>query len=204
MPMIILIFSQLVSTLITLFPIAEFINNIIFGISYLLVSYFLIKIFIKKMGYKLEDFRIPKIKINLLYLIIAVILPLFVILAYFCINGDLSINNLSTLKTLSIITYALFVVGLGAGVVEELVFRGVIMASVEKRWGTLTSILIPSIMFGIIHVVGVKLGIIDFLCLFFAGTLVGIMFSLITYFSKSVWNSAVVHGIWKCVLLAVY
>lgn len=34
-----------------------------------------------------------------------------------------------------------------------------------------------------------------------AGTMVGVMFSLITFATKSIWNSAIVHAIWNIIII---
>lgn len=57
------------------------------------------------------------------------------------------------------------------------------------------AIFLPSIVFGILHIVGSDLDLISIVQLIIAGTLVGILFSLIAIESNIIWNSAIVHGI---------
>jgi len=46
-----------------------------------------------------------------------------------------------------------------------------------------------------LHIVGSDLDLISIVQLIIAGTLVGILFSLIAIESNIIWNSAIVHGI---------
>ena len=42
---------------------------------------------------------------------------------------------------------------------------------------------------------------ISIIQLLIAGSIVGVLFSLIAYGSDSIWNSAIVHGIWNIVII---
>ena len=44
-------------------------------------------------------------------------------------------------------------------------------------------------------------GLVGCLLVVLAGTMVGIMFSLIATYSKSIWNSAVVHALWNLIIV---
>jgi len=66
--------------------------------------------------------------------------------------------------------------------------------------GKTVAILVPSVIFGLLHAIGKDLYLIDLLMLLVGGTLVGIMFSLIVYESGSIWNSVFVHGLWNFIV----
>ena len=51
------------------------------------------------------------------------------------------------------------------------------------------------------HIIGNNLSLISTIQLIFAGTLVGILFSLVTIESNSIWNSTIVHGVWNMVFV---
>ena len=42
--------------------------------------------------------------------------------------------------------------GIAAGFVEEMVFRGVILNALKKRWNIKVAVIVPSMLFGIVHV----------------------------------------------------
>ena len=58
-----------------------------------------------------------------------------------------------------------------------------------------------SFIFGGLHIIGRDLDIISIIQLMVAGTFVGILFSLITIESNSIWNSVIVHSIWNIVFI---
>ena len=49
--------------------------------------------------------------------------------------------------------------------------------------------------------IGRKMDFWSILQLVFAGSIVGILFSLVAYESKSVWNSALIHGCWNMTII---
>ena len=38
------------------------------------------------------------------------------------------------------------------GIVEEVVFRGFIMTALERRWNRWAAVLLPSVLFGLVHI----------------------------------------------------
>ncbi len=90
---------------------------------------------------------------------------------------------------------------LTAGIVEEVIFRGVILGGLERRWNREIAVLVPSVLFGLVHRIGASLDLPSTVQLLVAGTIVGILFSLIACESGSIWNSALVHGVWNAALL---
>ena len=91
--------------------------------------------------------------------------------------------------------------GIAAGFVEEMVFRGVILNALKKRWNIKVAVIVPSMLFGIVHVLGQDFSIGSCLLVIIAGTMVGVMFSMIAIESGSVWNSGIVHAIWNVVII---
>lgn len=201
----ILVFAQIVSGLAFDLPLPTGIASVIFGLAYVALSYLLIRLYCRLiLAMETEDCAISKPSIPLPWLVWAFLLPVAVSALLLCCPGELSKNQLSTAEAINLILNRLAVVGLGAGVVEEMVFRGLIMKTLEKRWGKLCAIIFPSIIFGLIHTLGNEMNIIDCVQLLIAGTGVGIMFSLIVYESGSIWASAVVHGLWNIIMIGPF
>ena len=132
---------------------------------------------------------------------IGFILPLSIIGIYLLLPGTLVSSFIDLTKKLNILTTGIFFSGISAGIVEEMVFRGIIMNSLDKRYGKKVAILLPSILFGIVHILGMNFDIFSSLLVIVAGTMVGVMFSLITLEHNSIWDSAIVHILWNIVIL---
>ena len=153
----------------------------------------------KVLKVNLSYFRITKPNFSLLWILTAILLPSTVILYYFLFtNGTIHLNNDSMLLS---IAFALKV-GLSAGITEEFLFRGFIMKLIENRWNKTVAIIIPSIIFASLHLMK-GINSIDVFLLFIAGITVGIMFSLVTYHSKNIWNAIIIHTTWNTLILGV-
>ena len=77
-----------------------------------------------------------------------------------------------------------------------------IMGCLEQRTNKYVAVLVPSVLFGMLHLIGNDLDIISAVQVVAAGSVVGILFSLITYENGSIWNSAVVHAVWNMVFVS--
>lgn len=197
----VLVICQSISSLIYLLPLSKTITDMIFATAYILLSYTLILFLCKKvLHYDISEFGIGKLKIKSLWLLIGIALPLIVAAILMMTPGYFVNNDKSTTEIISKVISSIFILGLGAGIVEEIIFRGFIMRVLEKRWGRKVAIIIPSIIFGLLHTID-GMNLLDIIMLFIAGTSVGIMFSLIAYESKSIWPSAIVHGIWNIIII---
>lgn len=197
-----LILAQAISGIVYAFQLPEVLTSVLFGVCYVIIAYILIKLCCDNLLHiSMKECHIDKPKIYIRWLICAVLLPAAVSAVLLCTSGKLVKNNMGTMQLVNIVLSAVFICGLGPGVVEEMIFRGLIMRALEKRWGRLAAIIVPSIIFGLIHALGRNMNITDIVLLFVAGTSVGIMFSLIVYESGSIWASAAVHGIWNVVMI---
>ena len=75
------------------------------------------------------------------------------------------------------------------------------MSALENRCNKIVAIFAPSVLFGLIHIIGNDLDLLSIIQLIIAGSVVGILFSLVTYENGNVWNSAVIHAIWNIVMI---
>ena len=99
------------------------------------------------------------------------------------------------------VTGAVAFYGLATGIVEEMIFRGLVMGCLEEHFGKKIAVIVPSVLFGALHIIGNRLDFVSTIQLLIAGSIVGILFSLITCTDNSVWNSAIVHGIWNMAII---
>ena len=72
-----------------------------------------------------------------------------------------------------------------------------IMKALEMRWGKGVAVVVPSVLFAVAHVLNGGLSVTSFLQLLLAGSVVGVLFSLVTYESGSIWPAAFMHSIWN-------
>lgn len=129
------------------------------------------------------------------------LLPVLVSAVYLLLPGTYERNVLDTGTKLAFVTRGIFIAGVGAGVVEELLFRGLLMNAVIKKWGKAAGILVPSVLFASLHIIGMDFSLLSCLQVMAAGTMVGVMFSLIALEGRSVWNSAIVHAVWNMIII---
>jgi membrane protease YdiL (CAAX protease family) len=80
----------------------------------------------------------------------------------------------------------LFLAGFAAPFGEELLFRGVLYTLFRERWGVWFSVLLSSLLFGIIH---------GNLAVGLTGFLLGIVAAVVFEYSRSLWTAILVHSI---------
>lgn len=175
--------------------------DIVFSMLYVIMAYFSLKLLCKKLlNIELSHCRIKKSKVGLVWIISGILLPSLVSIVMLFFPGELVQNDMNLEQIFNIICFAVFSSGLGAGLVEEMVFRGVIMKVLETHFGRGIAIVVPSAIFGLLHATG-GMSFLDIILLFIAGISVGIMFSLIAYESGTILSSAVVHAFWNIIII---
>jgi membrane protease YdiL (CAAX protease family) len=173
-------------------------STVVIALLLLMVCWYIRKVLKRPLG----DFRIRKPKQIALWGACALILPLTVAAFYiFLTPGHFASSGAGVWESSLIMLYVFFGTFLTAGIIEEAVFRGLIMRVLEIRWGKFIAVIVPSIIFALMHIGNAaNMGTIDIILLVVAGTAVGSMFSLIAMQSGSIWASALVHGAWNMIL----
>jgi hypothetical protein len=197
------ILAQLIANLFVLIRIPEGICNIIAGIIYIGAAFVLLKLFAGKLlKIKIEDLGMPKFSIKIRWLLTAILLPVIIKAVYlFLFSGEYVSSEMDGNRIFSTLSAGIAYTGIAAGFVEEMVFRGVILNLLKSRWNIKVAVLVPSIVFGFAHIIGMEFSFISCLLVLVAGTMVGIMFSMIAIESGSVWNSGIVHAIWNIIII---
>lgn len=194
--------QQLVMMLFSMAGIPAWLYHIVGGVSYAVLAYILVRLYCTKyLGEEMSDFCIPKCRIQIKWAVAAVLLPVFVSAVYLLLPGSYESNPLDAGTKLAFVTRGIFLAGLGAGVTEELLFRGLLMNAVIKKWGRTVGILVPSALFASLHIIGMNFSLASCIQVMVAGTMVGVMFSFIALEGRSVWNSAIVHGVWNMIII---
>lgn len=166
----------------------------------LLLTAFLFLLYTTKgLHLKMKDFGItPNIK--KWGVLISVFLPVFVT-AIFAMIGKFEVNSFSA-GEICLIIIASMLIALKSGITEEMLFRGYIMKLLESRWNKYIAILIPSFLFSLVHIPSMETFTVSgVLLLIISGTVVGIMFSLVSYKGKSISNSALLHAAWNFIMI---
>lgn len=197
------IFAQLVASLFVLIKVSTGICNILAGIIYVVLAYVLLKLFAEKIyKIKMENLGMSKFSIQTKWIIAAILLPVIVKAIYiFLFSGEYIFSGMNNNEIFSTLSEGIVFTGIAAGFVEEMIFRGLILNLLKSRWNTLVAVLVPSVLFGFVHILGMNFSIGSCLLVLLAGTMVGIMFSMIAIESGSVWNSGIVHAIWNIVII---
>ncbi len=197
---IVLITAQLIGIgageILTAVGLPAFIGGTAASVLYPVLTYFGLKfIFQKIYKIQLSEIGIKKFSLKPVWCITAVLLPLSVVTAFLFMDGEWSV--LTGDDKISVVVTGIGLYSIAGGIVEEMVFRGIIMGFIRKNYNIKSAVIIPSILFGLMHIIGNKLSFISILQLIAAGTTVGIMFSLIMYQSDNFWNNALVHALWN-------
>lgn len=203
----VLVIAQLVSqilasTFMTIgFP--AWICNILAGVLYAGTVYGIFMLWLeRKEELALSNFGMPKFHIEGRWLFKGLLLPAVVVAVYLLmVPGEYVISRMGEEEALQRFSAGIFYTGIAAGFVEEMVFRGLILHLVEKAWSRRTAIFVPSVLFGFVHILGNDYSLGSSFLVVLAGTMAGVMFSLIALESGSVWNSGIVHCLWNIVIL---
>lgn len=188
--------------LLALAGVPAWLYHIAGGLLYAVSAYVMVWLYCTKyLKEEIAAFCIPKCRIQVKWAVAAVLLPVLVSAVYLVFPGSYESNPLNTGTKLAFVTRGIFLAGVGAGVVEELLFRGLLMNAVIKKWGRVVGIVAPSVLFASLHIVGMDFSLLSCVQVMVAGTMVGVMFSLIALEGRSVWNSAVVHGVWNMIII---
>lgn len=197
------ILAQLVASLFVLVKVPESICNIIAGIIYVALAFVLLKLFsIKLLKIKMDNLGMPRFLIKAKWIIVGILLPVTVKAVYLLFfSGKYVSSGMNGNQIFSTLSAGIVFTGIAAGFVEEMVFRGVILNLLKEKWNIKVAILIPSVLFGLVHIIGMDFSVISSLLVLIAGTMVGIMFSMIAIESGSVWNSGIVHLLWNTIII---
>lgn len=197
------VLAQLLACLFAQLGVPTWVCNILAGFLYALLAFDLLKIIMEKIfKLSLPDLGMPKMTLQGKWVAVAVLLPMGVKAIYlFLIPGKLVPSGMNREEILQTLSAGIFFTGMAAGFVEEMVFRGVILNATRRAWGTKMAVVFPSMLFGLVHILGWEFSLGNCLLVVLAGTMVGVMFSLIALESGSVWNGAVVHALWNVVII---
>ena len=88
----------------------------------------------------------------------------------FFFSGKYVSSGMNSNQIFSTLSAGIAFTGIAAGFVEEMVFRGVILNLLKEKWNIKVAVLIPSVLFGLVHIIGMDFSIISSLLVLIAGT----------------------------------
>ena len=193
------ILSSILSSLPMMLNVPMYICVVLWGILHLVIALLAVKLIYGK-GFKLksEEIGMSKIAVKPLYIVLAFALPLAVCGSFFLfVKGEFVSGGFDQEAKLTIIASTVYNC-IAAPVVEEILFRGVMLGILKKRWNTAVAVIVPSVLFAAMHITEMEqFAVGDCIRLLVTGTAVGILFSLIAVRTGSVWNGAIVHIVWN-------
>ena len=198
------ILASLISSGIFLLNAPEWLAIAVMGILYIVITLVAVKlIYGKGFKFKFAELGMPKPAVKILSVILAVFLPAAVSGVFLLfVKGSFAASAMDSNTRASVLAEGIVYSSIGAAVVEEVLFRGVMMNLLKKRWNSAVGVIVPSVIFAAMHIMEMEeFKPLDVVQLLVAGTLVGIMFSLIAIRTGSVWNSAIVHAVWNLVMV---
>lgn len=194
--------AQTLAGLLLIVRVPDAVCNVVSGLLYLVIAYFFVKLFADKvLKMPLEELGVPSFRIDWRWIIAAVLLPAAVTGIYLLFPGEYVVSDMNKWQVAAVATRGIFLAGLSSGFVEEMIFRGVILKVFEKRWNKTVAILVPSVIFAAIHIIGRDFSLLSYALVLIAGTLVGVMFSLVEQVNLSIWDSGVIHALWNAVII---
>ena len=181
----------------------EWLDALICGILYPVFAFLIAKFLMDKLLHqKLSENGITPFGLKLKWVVLAILLPAGVIVSYLLIfPGEYVSSGMSNSRAFETVLTGVLYTGIAAGIVEEMVFRGFIFHALEKAWNTWVALIVPSLLFGVVHIIGMDFSFGSCLLVIVAGTAVGIMFTLIRIESGSIWCSALVHTMWNIIII---
>jgi len=102
-------------------------------------------------------------------------------------------------RTVLISLVASLIIGLFTGILEEVIFRGMLYRLLEDRWNAAVAIIVPALAFSFLHT-GRAGSQLELWLVVTRVVLGGILFGLIVYRTRNLWNAIAVHAGWNFLL----
>lgn len=197
---------QLAMVPVVLMSLPELLESFVMSVLYVCLTFVFVKWMAGRFFHRdLADFRITKIKPDIFWAVelgAGVVLPVFLYVMF--LPGEWEVFSLSPLRMCITFVKAFGCIGLGAALAEELLFRGVVLRLVEIKFGTKWALILPAVFWAFLHLLSADFsqGVSSFVRVF-SVTYVGLVFSVITVATGSIWSSVFFHAMWNFVTSGV-
>lgn len=191
---------QLISSFVLFLPLSENIQALLMGSIYAGLVIFFLKILMKYFfRTNWSTFRISLSGFSPFFLAISILAVAVIFISFFIlVPGRLVYNNLDFIQLFWTILRSCFVIGLAAAVVEEFAYRGVWLTLIKKKLGTLSAVCLPALFWTFLHLLGSDFSdITGSIIRIISVSYTGIVLSLVTIATNSVWNAVYFHWLWN-------
>lgn len=148
-----------------------------------------------------DELGIKPKRLSLWWIVIAIALPL-VVLGFYALVLPSNPYVTQDGNLAASLFMGFFEVGLSAGVTEELIFRGMIFRYMKKTLGTKAAIIVPAVLFALVHILNMETFVwMDLVLLILAGSSVAVMFTLMALKSDSIYAGAFAHTLWNTLII---
>jgi membrane protease YdiL (CAAX protease family) len=177
----------------------EFNIIFLFGTVFLTLICIFVRTKIQKASLKSMGFTKEKFGYNFL---IGIAIGSVLIVSSFLVNLGLKSLTFTISDNVNYIFIILYFIGFVfiQGLSEEVFCRGFIMNELAAKVNVPTGIIVNSALFGFLHLLNPEVNYLAVLNTF----LVGILFSLIYYYTENIWTVGFIHGIWNFFLGHVF
>lgn len=167
------------------------------NISSLLAAFYLYTRYIMKI--KMQDLRLGKPFPERKWCVTAVIMPLAICCFYFLfVKGTFASQNLTMKEMINALTLSVLSLGILPAVTEEMVFRGMILSTLQSAFGKKTAVFISSILFALYYLEYIDSSDWKKVVLLIVSVgIIGWALSLVTIQSRSIWSAVVIHGMYN-------
>lgn len=165
-------------------------------LTYMILTFVGIRSLAKRNRLTLQECRITKIRLHPLGLFFSVLFPIIMIV--WKIHGEpgrFVYNEMSFESAMEIVFYLMFHTGFCSGIVEEVMFRGVLTRICEDSFARRFAWIMPTFLFVLPHLRNIG-SMADFMntCLFMVAF--SLFLTALTYRTGTVWDAVVVHAFW--------
>jgi len=187
---VVVIGQQIASKLLSLTTLDKSLRNLLKGLFVSLLAIISYIFFFKKYEKRaITEFSAKGLAGNFIIgtFIGFALLSLTVLVMY--LNGNYSIVAVNPVSSLVIPFSIMFTVA----IIEEILVRGIIFRIIEQRLGSYISLLISSLIFGVLHVANPHASFLSGLCITSAGFLLGAAF----IYNRNLWLPIALHLAWN-------
>ncbi|WMB28739.1 CPBP family intramembrane metalloprotease [Streptococcus didelphis] len=152
----------------------------------------------------LSEYRISNFKIRKEGVFLAFLLPIVVILLFtLLVPGNLVVEKINGNGWITLFT-GFLETGIVAAIVEEILFRGLILRTLENYSSKITAAIISAFAFGAVHVLTAGLPLLDTVLAIIGIMCSGVFFALVAQNTNSIWTGVLIHCVWNTIDTSVF
>ncbi len=145
------------------------------------------------------DIYMKKPILEKFWLLVAILMPVAVAAVYiFFVPGEFGHEVLTQREVAGLLISSILLYGLMSGITEEMIFRGLILRSVDRLLGRKAAVMVSAVLFAAYHFFSI--GVESFgeaVLLLISITLPGVALALVTYETGSIWSAVAIHAFYN-------